>query len=376
MRGRRAFCTLFAGLLALVLFSSCSTSESTDQGAQSQAETSSSEPTGFVAETEAEGYEVLGGNWEVAAITYEDKIVPVSAVDALADLYDSTFLGFSKDGTFEYRKNVFITRGKYVPYESKEGAFILKAETISRATIDDGKITETDGDKSEKAYLVVTSENIENTLGLVEIDSSTGKTKAGEKPIYFTKRGEKSPFDKDEDDSQTNRTVDKDDSASDGSGSSTRGDAPSGSDSSSTNYGAGNQNAVERAKQYLRTTSFSHDGLVKQLEYEGFSHEDATYGADACGADWMEQAVLKAKQYLQTTAFSESGLVDQLVYEGFTQDEAEHGVSLCGANWMEQAVKKARQYQSFSSLSYSRLVEQLEYEGFTHEQAVYGADNA
>ena len=63
---------------------------------------------------------------------------------------------------------------------------------------------------------------------------------------------------------------------------------------------------------------------------------------------------------------------EQLEYEGFTSEQASYGVNNCGANWNEQAVKAAKSYLSFSSFSHDGLVEQLEYEGFTHEQAEYG----
>ena len=34
------------------------------------------------------------------------------------------------------------------------------------------------------------------------------------------------------------------------------------------------------AKRYLEVSSFSYQGLIDQLEYEGFTHEQAVYGAD------------------------------------------------------------------------------------------------
>ena len=37
------------------------------------------------------------------------------------------------------------------------------------------------------------------------------------------------------------------------------------------------------AKSYLEYTSFSRDGLIEQLEYEKFTHEQAVYGAEANG---------------------------------------------------------------------------------------------
>ncbi len=90
------------------------------------------------------------------------------------------------------------------------------------------------------------------------------------------------------------------------------------------------QNALKMAKTYLSSMPFSYSGLIDQLQYEGFSLEDATYGADNCGADWMVQAEKSAKNYLDMMAFSHSGLVEQLMYEGYTAEEAEHGATSQG----------------------------------------------
>ena len=51
---------------------------------------------------------------------------------------------------------------------------------------------------------------------------------------------------------------------------------------------------------------------------------------DNCGANWMEQAVLCAQDYLDYTSFSRQGLIDQLLYEGFTQEQAEYGAAQAG----------------------------------------------
>ena len=92
----------------------------------------------------------------------------------------------------------------------------------------------------------------------------------------------------------------------------------------------GEKNALNSAIQYLDYTAFSYSGLIDQLEYEGFSTEEATYGVDHCGADWNEQAAKSAEAYLEYTSFSRSGLIDQLMYEGFTQEQAEYGVTAVG----------------------------------------------
>lgn len=100
--------------------------------------------------------------------------------------------------------------------------------------------------------------------------------------------------------------------------------------SETSNLTMGQKNALRSAENYLNSLAFSHDGLIHQLEYEGYSTEDATYAADNCGADWNEQAAKCAKNYLNTLSFSRSGLIQQLEYEGFTPSQAEYGVSANG----------------------------------------------
>lgn len=94
---------------------------------------------------------------------------------------------------------------------------------------------------------------------------------------------------------------------------------------SSTSMTSSQRNALTKAESYLKHSAFSYSGLIEQLEFEGYSTEDATYAVDHCGADWKEQAVKKAKSYLKHSSFSESGLIDQLEYEGFTHEQAVYG---------------------------------------------------
>lgn len=92
----------------------------------------------------------------------------------------------------------------------------------------------------------------------------------------------------------------------------------------------GQRNALKKAKNYLDVMAFSYSGMIKQLEYEGYSNAEAVYGADNCGADWNEQAAKKAESYLDVMSFSRSGLIEQLTYEGFTQAQAEYGATAVG----------------------------------------------
>ena len=136
----------------------------------------------------------------------------------------------------------------------------------------------------------------------------------------------------------------------------------------------GEKNALASAKSYLAFSAFSYNGLIDQLEFEGYTTEEATFAADNCGADWNEQALESALSYLRFTAFSYEGLIEQLEFEKFTSEQATYGADNCGADWNEQAAKSAESYLDFTSFSREGLIEQLEYEGFTHEQAVYGVE--
>lgn len=134
----------------------------------------------------------------------------------------------------------------------------------------------------------------------------------------------------------------------------------------------GQRNALKRAEKYLSVMAFSYEGLISQLEFEKYSHEDAVYAADNCGADWKEQALKKAKKYLDNMAFSYTGLISQLEFEKYTSEQAKYGADNCGADWNKQAEKKAKKYLDNMAFSRDGLINQLEFEGFTHDQAVYG----
>ncbi len=92
----------------------------------------------------------------------------------------------------------------------------------------------------------------------------------------------------------------------------------------------GEQNALKSAQSYLSFSAFSHSRLIQQLEYEGYSNAEATYGADRCGANWCEQAAKCAANYLKVSAFSQDKLIQQLKFEGFTDTQAAYGAAQNG----------------------------------------------
>ena len=76
--------------------------------------------------------------------------------------------------------------------------------------------------------------------------------------------------------------------------------------------------------------AFSKIGLIEQLEFEGFSKEDATYAVNNISVDWNEQAYEKGQSYLNMMGFSEDGLREQLEFEGFTKSEIDYAINKIG----------------------------------------------
>lgn len=91
-----------------------------------------------------------------------------------------------------------------------------------------------------------------------------------------------------------------------------------------------NENAINTAKQYLDYSGFSREGLIEQLEFEGYPTESATYAADNCGANWNEECAETAQQYLDYSSFSRDGLYQQLQFEGFSEEQINYGLSSVG----------------------------------------------
>lgn len=93
---------------------------------------------------------------------------------------------------------------------------------------------------------------------------------------------------------------------------------------------SGQKNAIGAARDYLDYSAFSRKGLIKQLQYEGYSSSDASFAVDHINADWNDQAVKSAKDYLEYDNFSRLSLINQLEYEGFTSAQAKYGVDKAG----------------------------------------------
>jgi hypothetical protein len=134
--------------------------------------------------------------------------------------------------------------------------------------------------------------------------------------------------------------------------------------------------ALEEAIGYIESGSFSHDGLIEQLEFSDYSTTAATYAADNCNADWNAEALEDAKLYLGCGAFSEDRLKTMLTeYDKFTDEEAQYAIDNCFVDWNEQAKLAVKEYQDYDwDFSRADMLDMLMTDGFTAEQAKRAVD--
>ncbi len=135
------------------------------------------------------------------------------------------------------------------------------------------------------------------------------------------------------------------------------------------------KDAVRQARAYLDISGFSREGLIEMLLLEGYTEDDAVFGADNTGADWYEEATRKAESYLDISSYSFDGMVSQLQrIDKFTELEAIYGADHCSADWSGQAVEKASFYLANGDYTREELIEQLIYDGFTDDEAEAAAN--
>lgn len=270
--------------------------------------------------------EPIVGSWTAIGVMYDGEYTSFSGDEAInkamADLYDTQYVTFDADGTYQMQSGAFAEDGKWTKQENQEGlsyAYMMTAE---------------DGD--QKLAGVMDDDTSVMMVYDMDMDSDQvmlvyGKDGADTEHVYFD-YGDYLSDDNDSDSDDSFSYDAADSYNSDDSYSYDSNDSYSSYDSGSSydSYGSvtsGESNALQKAWDYLDYMAFSYEGLIDQLEYEGFTSSEAKYAADNCGADWYDQAAKKAQEYLDYMAFSRSELIDQLEYEGFTYDQASYGVN-------------------------------------------------
>lgn len=90
------------------------------------------------------------------------------------------------------------------------------------------------------------------------------------------------------------------------------------------------QNCYDQAMSYLDFMAFSRNGLIHQLQYEGYTDNAISNALDLLEkyyVSWDTEAVKKAQEYMETFSFSQQRLYEQLIHDGFTEEQANYGVT-------------------------------------------------
>ena len=94
-----------------------------------------------------------------------------------------------------------------------------------------------------------------------------------------------------------------------------------------------NEQAEKRAVALSGQGGYSYDNLVEKLESEGFTHDQAVNGAKAAessgGQSGASSAVEAAKKYVDSGSYSYTALVDKLQQDGFSTADAEYAANNC-----------------------------------------------
>ena len=66
------------------------------------------------------------------------------------------------------------------------------------------------------------------------------------------------------------------------------------------------------------------------MEYVGYETNDINFAVDNVVVDWNEECYECAEQYLEIMSFSKQGLIDQLEYEGYTNEQINYAINKVG----------------------------------------------
>lgn len=87
------------------------------------------------------------------------------------------------------------------------------------------------------------------------------------------------------------------------------------------------EKALNTAKDCIKEDAYAYSELINLLELTGYSHDEATYAVDNCGADWNKEAIEKTESILSMGDFSKEYVIGILTDEGFTDEQSEYAVS-------------------------------------------------
>ena len=145
-----------------------------------------------------------------------------------------------------------------------------------------------------------------------------------------------------------------------------------------------NAQCLKKAEVHLDHTTLTQQDLIDQLKADGFTSEEIAYAMQELGytssddnqgtTTEQDNALAAATAHLAATAFSRQGLIAQLELDGFEASDAIFAVDNVEVDWNEQCSRKAGDYISDPDFPMQDLMDLLASDGFTSEQIAYAVE--
>lgn len=132
------------------------------------------------------------------------------------------------------------------------------------------------------------------------------------------------------------------------------------------------QGKVQSVEEYAVQKHLSKKGFFRYLLSMGYPRDKATNTSEHAAIDWNNNALERAKEYLSQGYYAKKGIYTQLLSpnEGFTREEAFYAMTNVYADWNNQALGKARQYLQMGWTA-NKINQRLSIEGFSNEEVQF-----
>ena len=152
--------------------------------------------------------------------------------------------------------------------------------------------------------------------------------------------------------------------------------------------------AEKAAKQWLEVMAFSKQRLIERLKNDGFTNEEAVYGANKVYGvkqsvdlenlkdiiDFEKKSAIKITKVILDSyevtnrLISKRIIINHIEKAGIHSKFGEYAVNNCNVDWCVQAEKLAKHWLETNEISKQKLINYLEHEGFTQEEVVYAVE--
>ena len=138
-----------------------------------------------------------------------------------------------------------------------------------------------------------------------------------------------------------------------------------------------NVQAINKAKELIKKSPLSYNGLVEVLVNSKFTIDEAKYAASNAGIDYKEEAVKSIKLIKDLLPVSKSTLISLLIEEEkYSESEVEYAINKSGVDFNEEALSSLRLYLESNPYSKTKITEILTNDKYTDLEIEYAINKS